>query len=115
MSGPFPLSKLVSLSHFQSLSSLSVRILIDRGVFPAHKLRLELPNLEIFRLQMAIACHRQVDTPIFMICRKLKVLDLRYALEFNPESPQAEPATWMEFDIVDALEELHIDLAIHVC
>ena len=31
MGGPFPLSKLVALSHFQSLSSLSVRISIDRG------------------------------------------------------------------------------------
>ncbi len=114
MDGLFPLSKLVALSHFQSLSSLSVKIIIDRGVLPAHKYRLELPNLERFRLQVAVACHRQVDTPIFMICRKLKVLDLRYALEFNPKSPQDVPATWMEFDIVDALVELHIDLAIHV-
>src|SRR5258706_14274746 len=79
--GKFPLSKLVALSNFQSLSSLSVRIIIDGGVLPTHKLRLELPNLERFGLQVAVACHRQVDAPIYMICRKLKVLDLRYALE----------------------------------
>ena len=114
MGGLFPLSKLVALSHFQSLSSLSVRISVDRRIPPAHKYRLELPNLEMFRVQMAVACHNQIEMPIFISCRKLKLLDLRYVLEFNPESPQDEPATWMEFDRVDALEALQIDLVIHV-
>ena len=126
MGGLCPLSKLVAFSHFRSLSSLSVNValsylqslsslsVIDMDGRPAHNYTLELPNLVRFRLQMAVACYRQVETPILMICRKLKVLDLRYALEYNPESTHNVPATWMRFDIVDALEELHIDVEIHV-
>ena len=110
MGGPFPLSRLVTLSHFQSLSFLSVKISLD---IPAHIHRLELPKLEVLRVQMALASHHQVDTPINMICRSLKLLDLRYTLELDVENPQEDPTTWMEFDRVDALEELQINLAIH--
>ena len=112
MGGLFPLSRLVTLSHFQSLSFLSVRIGPDMVLPPAHIYRLELPKLEVLRVQMAPASHHQVDTPINMICRSLKLLDLRYTLELDVENPQEDPTTWMEFDGVDALEELQIDLAI---
>ena len=127
MNGLFLLPKLVALSHFRSLSFLSVNVAlsyfqslsststdIGKDGRPAHKYTLELPNLKRFMLQMAVACYRQVETPILMICRKLKVLDLQYALEYNPESTYNGPETWMKFDIGDALEELHIDVAIHV-
>jgi len=114
MGGLFPLSRLVTLSHFQSLSFLSVRISLDTALPPAHNYRLELPKFEALRVQVALASHHQFDTPIKMICRNLKLLDLRYRLELDLENPQEEPATWMEFDRICALEELQIDLAIHV-
>jgi hypothetical protein len=114
MDGLFLLSNLVMLSHFQSLSSLSVRISLERGLPPAHNYRLELPSPERLRLQIALAFHRQVDTPILMICRNLKFLDLRYTLELDPGNLQGELETWMEFDEVDALKQLEIDLEIHV-
>ena len=114
MGGPFPLSRLVTLSHFQSLSFLSVRFSLDMVLPPAHVYRLELPKLEVLRVQMALASHHQVDTPsINMICRSLKLLHLRYALELDVEDPQEDPTTWVKFDGVDSLEELQIDLAIH--
>jgi len=114
MGGLFPLSRLVTLSHFQSLSFLSVRISLDMALHPAHNYRLELPKLEGLRVQVALASHHQVDTPINIICRNLKLLDLRYRLELDLENPQEDSATWMEFDGVDALEELQVDLVIHV-
>jgi len=45
MDGLFPLSRLVTLSHFQSPSFLSVRISLDMALPPAHRYRLELPCL----------------------------------------------------------------------
>lgn len=113
MDGVFLLSNLTTLSHFQSLSSLSVRITHDRGLPPARTYRLELPKLEKLRVQMAVALHHNVDTPTLMICPNLKLLDLRYTLEVDIEIPQ-EPNGWMVFDGVGALEELQIDLAIRV-
>ena len=110
MGGLVPLSKLVTLSQFQSLTFLSVRVSID----PAHNYRLEFPKLEGLRVQVALASHHQVDPPVNMVCRNLKLLDLRYTLELDLEDPQEEPATWMEFDGVDALEELQVDLAIRI-
>jgi len=114
MGGLFPLSRLVTLSHFQSLSFLSLRIGLDMTLHPAHNYRLELPKLEVLRVQVAIASHHQVGTPINMICRNLKLLDLQYRLELDLENPQEEPATWMELDGNGALEELQIDLEIGV-
>ena len=123
MDGLFPLPELGALSYFRSLSFLSVNVALsyfrppssfDMDGRPAHRYTLELPNLKRFRLRAAVACYREVKTPILMICRKLKVLDLQYALEYNPESMSQAPETWMKFDIVDTLEELHIDVAIHV-
>jgi hypothetical protein len=104
--GLLPLSRLVTLSHFQYLSFLSVRISLDGFLPPAHSYRLELPRLEGLRVQTTLASDHHVDTPINMICRRLKLLDLRYMLELDLEKPHEEPATWMEFDRVDALEEL---------
>ena len=136
----FPLSRLATLSHFQSLSFLSVRVSLDMFLPPAHKYRLELPKLEVLRVQMALGSHDQVDRPIYMICRNLKLLDLRYRLELDLEKrqkmrefdgfdesnesdnfhefhaskgTQGMPATWMKFGGFVALEELQIDLAIH--
>jgi hypothetical protein len=114
LDGLFPLSRLVTLSHFQSLTFLSVRISIDAVVPQANKYRLELPKVEVLRVQMALASDHQVDTPINMICRNLKLLDLQYTLDLDLENLQEEPATWIEYDRFDALEELKIDLAIHV-
>ena len=129
MDGLFPLSRLMTLSHFQFLSFLSVRISHDRSLLPAHKYTLELPKLEVLRVQMALGAHDRVDTPIHMICGNLKLLDLRYRLELDMvklpkmsstwmgpgELAKLEgiPATWMEFGGFVALEELQIDLAIH--
>ena len=42
MSGLFPLSRLVTLSDFQSLSFLSARMCLDTALPPAHKHRLDL-------------------------------------------------------------------------
>jgi len=113
MDGLFLLSNLVTLPHFQSLSSLSVKISVDRGLPPPQTYKLELPNLENLRVQLALACHHRVDTPILMICKKLKLLDLRYMLEVDIENTHVEFA-WMVFDGVDALEELKIDAVVHV-
>jgi len=113
MGGVFPLSRLVTLSHFQSLSFLSVRISLDMVLPPAHICRLELPKLEALKVQMALASHHQVDTPIHMICRSLKLLDLQYSLELDVANLQEDSTTLIEFDGVDTLEELQIDLAIH--
>ena len=110
MGGLFPLPRLMTLSHFQSLSFLSVRIIHDRLLPPTHKYRLELPKLEVLRVQMALGSHDQVDTPINMICGKLKLF--QYRLELDLENPQG-PATWMKFGGVVSLEEMQIDLAIH--
>jgi len=112
MDGLFLLSNLVTLSHFRSLSSLSVRLSIDGGFPPAHTYRLELPKLEKLRVHMAVALHHQVNMPILMICRNLKLLDLRYTLEVATDV--RDVIAWMVFDGVDALEELQINLAIHV-
>jgi hypothetical protein len=114
MSAVFPLSRLVTLSHFQSLSFLLVRISLNEFLPPAHNYRLELPRLEGLRVQTTLTSHHQVDVPINMNCRRLKFLDLRYTFELDLENLQEEPATWIEFDGCDALEELQIDLAIRV-
>ena len=114
MPGLFPLSRLATLSHFQSLSFLSIKISLDRVLPPAHKYRLELPELEVLKVQMTHASRDQVDTPINISCGNLKLLDLRYRLELDLENSQEEPVTWMEFDRVDRLEELKIDLSIHI-
>jgi len=111
MGGLLPLSRLVTLSRFQSLSFLSVRVSLDMA---AHNDKLELPRLEVLRVQVALASYHHVHTPINMICRNLKRLGLRYRLELDLENMQEDPATWMEFDGVGALEELQIDLEIHV-
>ena len=109
-----PLPNLLTLSHFQRLSSLSVKIGLDSGLYLVHKPRLELPNLERLRLQMEVATDQQVDRPILIICRKLKVLSLRYALEYDLGKPLDKPATWMKFDMIDGLQELQIQLEIDV-
>ena len=114
MGGRTPLSRLATLSHFQSLSFLAVVISLDRFLTTAYNYILELPKLEVLKLRMTLASHDQVDTPIHMICGNLKLLDLRYRLELDLENPQEEPATWVEFDSINALEELQIDLSIHV-
>jgi hypothetical protein len=113
MDGLILLSNLVTLPHFQSLSSLSVRLSVDRGLLPPLNHRLELPNLEKLRVQLARACHHRVDTPILMICKRLKLLDLRYMLEVDTETTHLEFA-WMVFDGVDALEELQMDVVVQV-
>ena len=113
ISGLFPLSRLVTLSDFQSLSFLSVRISHDRALPPARNYRLELPKLEVLRVQMTLGSHDQVDTPINMVCRNLKLLDLQYTLELDIKNTHKQPAIWMEFSEVDGVEELQIDLAIH--
>ena len=76
MGGLFPLSRLMTLSHFQSLSFLSVRISHDRASPPAYNYRLELPKLEVLMVQITLGSDDQVDVPINMICRNLKLLDL---------------------------------------
>ena len=113
MDGLYLLSNLVTLPHFQSLSSLSVRISVDRGLPPAHAYRLELPKLEKLMVQMALTCHHEVDAPILMVCQNLKLLDLRYRLEVDIENTQLG-FSWMVFDRVDSLEELQIDLVLHI-
>ena len=112
MSGLFPLSRLVTLSDFQSLSFLSVRISLDTALPPADNYRLELPKLEVLRVQMTLGSDDQVDTPIKMICRNLKLLDLRYTLELDLKNPHKQPANWMGFGEVDGVKDLQIDLAI---
>jgi len=114
MDGLFPLPKLVTLLHFQWLSALSVKIGLDRGLSLVHEPRLELPNLERLRLHMGFATDQRVDRPIFIVCRNLKVLNLQYALEYDLGNPLNNPATWMEFDIIDGLQELQIQLEIYV-
>ena len=143
MDGLLPLSRLVALSHFQSLSFLSVRVSHDRFLPPAHKYRLELPRLEELRVQMALESHDQVGRPIHMVCGNLKLLDLRYKFELDLEkrkiirdddsddsdgsddsdefhgpyalkSLRGIPATRMKFGGFVALEELQIDLAIQI-
>jgi len=114
MDGLFPLRKLVTLSHFQCLSSLSVKIGLDRGLFLVHEPRLELPNLERLRLQMGFPTDQRLDRPILIICRNLKVLNVRYALKYDLGNPLDNPATWMEFDMIDGLQELQIQLEIDV-
>ena len=91
-----------------------MRISLDGMLPQAHKYRLELPELEVLKVQMTLASHDQVDTPIYISCGNLKLLDLRYKLELDLENSQEEPATWIEFARVDRLEELQIDLSIHV-
>jgi hypothetical protein len=110
---PVSLSNFATLSHFQSLSSLSAKISLDGGLFPIPDSRVELPNLEELSLQVAIRCDRQVEKPILMICRKLKILDLRliYTLELALGKTQEEPTPWLKFDVVDMLQELRIHLA----
>jgi len=49
-----------------------------------------------------------------IICRNLKVLNLRFALEYDLGNPLDNPATWMEFGIIDGLQELQIQLEIYV-
>ena len=110
--GLFLPSHLVTLPYFQFLSSLSMRISLDGDLPPVHH-ELELPTLERFIVQMALASHRQVDTAIFMICRNLKLLDLRYTLELDLNNLPEGPVTPMEFGVVDALKELQINLTIH--
>jgi hypothetical protein len=112
MGGIFPLPWLVALCHFQSLTFLSVRISLNECL-PAHNYRLELPRLEGLRVQTTLASDHQIDTPINMVCPRLKLLDLRYTLELDLENLRKVPATWIRFGEVDALEELQIDLAIH--
>ena len=112
MSGLFPLSRLVTLSDFQSLLSLSVRLSLDRPSPEELEYRLELPKLEVLRVQMTLGSRDEVDMPIKMICRNLKLLDLRYTLELDIQHPNDYPATWMKFGEVDGVEELQIDLAI---
>jgi hypothetical protein len=113
LDGLILLSNLVTFPHFQSLSSLSVRISVDRGLLPPHNHRLELPNLEKLRVQLALSCHHRIDTPILMICKNLKHLDLRYMLELDMGSKHVDFA-WVVFDGVAGLEELQMDLAVHV-
>jgi hypothetical protein len=113
---PLTLSNLVTLSHFRSLSSLSAKIRLDRGFSPILDSRLELPNLEELSLEVAFRCDRQVEKPVFMICRKLKILHLCliYTLELALGRTQEEPTSWLTFDVVDMLQELHIHLALQV-
>ena len=85
MGGLLPLSRLVTLSYFQSLSFLSVRVSHDRFLPPTNQYRLELPKLEVLRVQMALGSHDQVGRPIHMACRNLKLLDLRYKFELDLE------------------------------
>ena len=113
MGGLFPLSRLMTLSHFQSLSFLSARISLNKALPPAHNYRLELPKLEVLRVQMILGSRDQVGAPINMICRNLKLLDLRYTLELDLKNAHEQPAIWMEFGEVDGVEELQIDIAIH--
>ena len=113
MDGLYLLSNLVTLPHFQYLSSLSVRISVDRDLPPARTYRLELPKLEKLRVQMVLSCHHQVDAPILMVCQNLKLLDVQYRLDVEMGNAQLEFA-WMAFDGVEALEELQIDLVLHV-
>jgi len=109
-----PLPNLLTLSHFQRLSSLSVKIGLENGLSPVHEPRLELPNLERLRLQMGFASNQRVDRPIFIICRNIKILNLQYALEYDLGNPLNNPTTWMKFDIADTLQELEIQLEIDV-
>jgi hypothetical protein len=76
MGGAFSLSRLVTLSHFQSLTFLSVRISLDGFLPPAHSYELQLLRLEGLRVHATFASDYQVDTPINMICPRLKLLDL---------------------------------------
>ena len=113
---PLSLSKIVMLSPFRSLSSLSAKISLDRGLSPGSDSRLELPNLEGLSLEVAIRSDQQVEMPIFIICRMLKILNLRlkYTLELDFKNPQEERTSRLKFDVVDMLQELHIHLAIRV-
>jgi len=114
MDGLCPLSKLGMLSNFQSLFSLSIRTGHDGFLSPVMEFKLGLPNLEKLNLQMALSSDRPVGKPIPMTCRNLKLLRLQYTLELNPDNPQEYPAPWLEFGAPEALQELHIHLAIHV-
>ena len=64
-------------------------------------------------IQMVIASHRQVDTAVFVICRNLKLLDLRYTLELDLRNLPEGPVTPMAFGVIDKLKELQINLTIH--
>jgi len=114
LDGLFPPYNLISLSHFPSLSFLSMRISPDRGLSLAPKSRLELPNLERLGLQMALASDQRLEMPIVMNCAKLKSLHLRHTLELNVDNPQEDTPSWLKFEGVDALQELQIHLTIHV-
>jgi hypothetical protein len=115
MDALFPLSNtnIVMLSHFQSLSFLSVRLGHDTGIYPAAKSRLDLPNLARLRLQMTVEPDQRVEIPVSMSCKNLKQLHLQYMFEINPDSFQEYLVPWLEFDAVDALQELQLHLAIH--
>ena len=112
MDGLLSLANLLALSPFQSLSFLSVRICRDRGLFLGPESRLELPNLERLELQMAFTPHQRVDTPLVMICGKLRHLYLRHTLELNLDNLENGPTVWLKFEAVDALQELQIYLEI---
>ena len=114
MDGLFPLPNLPTLSQFQYLASLSVEIGLDRSLSLVNKRRLELPNLARLRLQVGLTADQRVDMPISIICRNLKVLNLRYALEYDLGNPLNNPTTWMELGIEDTLQELQIQLDIRV-
>ena len=86
---------------------------LDRASPPEHNYRSELPSLEVLRVHMTLGSDDRVDTSINMICRKLKLLDLRYTLELDIKNAHKQPAIWMELGEVDGVEELQIDLAIH--
>ena len=109
-----PLPNLLTLLHFQQLSSLSVKIGLENGLSPVHEPRLELPNLKRLRLQMGFTSNQQVDRPIFIICRNIKILNLQYTLEYDLGNPLNNPTTWMKFDIINMLQELEIQLEIDV-
>ena len=114
MDGLFLLSDLMTLLHFQALSSLSVKISLDRGLSLGLESRLELPNLERLRLQVALMSDQGVEEPVVMICQNLKFLHIQYALELDLEDPREDPAPWLTFNGVDGLQELQIHLEIHV-
>jgi len=63
---------------------------------------------------MAFAADQQMDRRILITCRNLTVLNLQYAVEYDLGNPLDIPATWIEFDIIDALQELNIQLEIEV-
>ena len=112
--GPFPMSHLGILSHFRSLSSLSLTFYLDSGLSPDARFYLEFPSLERLRIQSAFASDPQPNVRTCMTLPKLTHLYLLYNLDLDLENPPEDPESGMQFDSYPVLQEVQIHMEIHL-